>query len=191
MTAMTPEGGSTLASGKEFATVVVTRVIDSGREDEFRGWVLRLISASESFANNCGTVVLSPTPGQDAVFRIVQRFTDAASLATWEDSNIRRELSTEADAFSTSQRQMVTGLEAWFQLSDAPGAPPPKKWKMALMTFVVVYCITAVLIPREVAWLPKSWSFYATNIVTNVIIAALMTYVIMPVAARLLRRWLY
>ncbi len=191
MTTSTPESGSTLSPDEDFATVVVTRVVDSGREEEFRRWLLRLISASEAFADNGGTVVLSPTPGQDNVFRLVQRFTNTASLQAWENSDIRRDLSAEADAFSTSQRQMATGLEAWFQLSDAPGAPPPKKWKMAVMTFVVVYCITAMLIPREIAWLPKSWSFYTTNVVTNVIIAVLMTYIIMPVAARLLRRWLY
>ena len=158
--------------------------------EDFRRWVLRLIAAAESFPNNCGTVVLSPTPGENNVFRIVQRFADAESLQAWEESDARRQLSAEADAFSTSRRQAATGMEAWFQLNDAPGEPPPKKWKMALVTFVVVYLLTAVLIPSEIRWLPKSWSFYTTNIVTNVVIATLMTYVIMPVAARVLRRWL-
>ena len=74
---------------------------------------------------------------------------------------------------------------------DAPALPPPKKWKMAIVTFVVTYAITAVIIPLEMAWLPTTWSFYATNVMTNVIMAGLMTYVFMPTIARGLRRWLY
>ncbi len=190
MTEPAPTGSPSLTSSADFATVVITRVVKVGREHEFRNWLLRLIAESESFPNNGGTVVLSPAPGESNVFRIVQRFSDSESMRAWEDSDVRRRLSAEANAFSTSQRQMVTGMEAWFQLSDAAGAPPPKKWKMALMTFGVVYVITAVLIPREQAWLPKSWSFYEVNVITNVIIAVLMTYALMPVAARLFRRWL-
>ena len=191
MVASTPEGPASQSQGSEFATVVVTRKVDSGREDDFRKWLMRFTTASESFPNNSGTIVLSPTPGQAAVFRIVQRFRDSDSLAEWENSIVRRQLSAEADAFSTSQRQMVTGLEAWFQVGDGPEGPPPKKWKMAVMTFVVVYCLTCVIIPLEIRLLPKSWSFYLINVVTNVLIATLMTYAIMPVVARLLRRWLY
>lgn len=158
--------------------------------DDFRRWALRLVAASGSFSNNVGSVVLSPTPGETMVFRIVQRFADRESLRAWEDSEVRHQLSAEADAFSTAQRQSATGLEAWFQLEDAPGAPPPKKWKMALVTFVVVYLLTAILIPAETRWLPGSWSFYTVNVITDVVIATLMTCAIMPLAARVLRRWL-
>ena len=191
MIASRPESNPSLPQAGEFTTVVVTRSVNPGRVEDFRHWLLRLIAASESFPNNSGTVVLSPPPGQANVFRIVQRFTDDASLQAWEDSTIRRQLSAEADTFSTAQRQVATGLEAWFQISDAPDAAPPKKWKMASITFVVVYSLTCVIIPLEIAILPKSWSFYVINVVTNVLIATLMTYAIMPIAARLLQRWLY
>jgi hypothetical protein len=80
-------------------------------------------------------------------------------------------------------------MEAWFTVSEAPA--PPKKWKMAVVTFVVVYVITGIIIPREQEWLPEYWPFYATNVITNALIAVLMTYVVMPATARVLRRWLY
>ena len=82
-------------------------------------------------------------------------------------------------------------METWFAISEAPAASPPKKWKMAVVTFAVVYVITWIVIPRQQAWLPESWPFYATNVITNAIIAVLMTYAVMPVTARVLRRWLY
>lgn len=172
-------------------TIVITRVVKPGRQEEYKRWLTRLINAAEAFPNNLGTVVLAPPPGQSNVFRHIQHFSDEESLRTWEDSDIRRQLSVEADAFSTLQRQEATGMETWFSVSDETGAPPPKKWKMALVTFVAAYTLTAIIIPREIAWVPKSWSFYETNILTNVLLASLMTYLVMPNAARILRRWLY
>lgn len=173
------------------ATVVITRTVQPGHEKEYMEWLSRLIGAAEAFPNNLGAVVLTPEPGESNVFHIVHRFADEASLQTWEDSETRRSLSAEADAFSTLQRQEATGMETWFAIGAAAGSPAPKKWKMATVTFIVVYCLTAIIIPREVAWAPKSWSFYATNIITNVIVATLMTYAVMPILARVLKRWLY
>jgi hypothetical protein len=65
------------------------------------------------------------------------------------------------------------------------------KWKMAIATFVGAYIVTAIAIPRELSWLPHSWSFYEINIITNVIMATAMTWAILPGMSRLLRRWLY
>lgn len=62
---------------------------------------------------------------------------------------------------------------------------------MALATFVVAYILTAVIIPREQAWFPITWSFYATNVITNVLLAVGITYFGLPLVTRLLRRWLY
>jgi hypothetical protein len=62
---------------------------------------------------------------------------------------------------------------------------------MAIATFVGAYVVTAIAIPRELSWLPHSWSFYEINIITNVIMATAMTWAILPGMSRLLRRWLY
>jgi uncharacterized protein len=172
------------------ATVVMTRTVKAGREEDYRRWLTRLIRATEAFPNNLGTVVLAPPPNEPDVFRVIHRFSDEASLRVWEDSPERRQLTAEADAFSTLQRQAATGMEAWFAVSPTQQSAAPKQWKMALMTFAAAYVLTAIIIPRETVWL-RSWSFYEINIVTNVLLASLLTYVIMPVLARLLRRWLY
>jgi hypothetical protein len=62
---------------------------------------------------------------------------------------------------------------------------------MAIATFVGAYIVTAIAIPRELSWLPHSWSFYEINIITNLIMATAMTWAILPGMSRLLRRWLY
>jgi antibiotic biosynthesis monooxygenase (ABM) superfamily enzyme len=173
------------------ATVVITRVIRPGHRDDYERWLVRMIAAAAQFPNNLGAVVLTPKPGEPDVFRLVHRLADEPSLRAWEQSDTRRDLSREADAFSSAHRQEGTGMETWFTVSGAPVPPPPRKWKMALVTFAVVYGITWLIIPREQAWLPESWPFYATNVITNAVIAVLMTYAVMPGMARVLRRWLY
>ena len=65
------------------------------------------------------------------------------------------------------------------------------KWKMTIATFVGAYIVTAIAIPRELSWLPHSWSFYEINLITNIVMATAMTWVILPGMSRLLRRWLY
>jgi ABC-type cobalamin transport system permease subunit len=76
------------------------------------------------------------------------------------------------------------------QLASPPRAAAAS-WKMAIATFVGAYIVTAIAIPRELSWLPHSWSFYEINIVTNIIMATAMTWAILPAMSRLLRRWLY
>jgi hypothetical protein len=73
----------------------------------------------------------------------------------------------------------------------SPQSPGAAKWKMAIATFVGAYIVTAIAIPRELTWLPHSWSFYEINIITNIIMATAMTWAILPGMSRLLRRWLY
>jgi hypothetical protein len=74
---------------------------------------------------------------------------------------------------------------------NSPRLPAAAKWKMAIATFVGAYIVTAIAIPRELSWLPHSWSFYEINIITNIIMATAMTWAILPGMSRLLRRWLY
>ena len=83
--------------------------------------------------------------------------------------------------------QRGTGDAASGQLTS----PAAAKWKMTIATFVGAYIVTAIAIPRELSWLPHSWSFYEINIITNVIMATAMTWAILPGMSRLLRRWLY
>ncbi len=84
----------------------------------------------------------------------------------------------------------VRPQESTFSVPDTPDQSSPRKWKMFVVTFVITYALTAIVIPRETAWLPRSWSFYQSDVITNVVLALVMTY-LLPTVTRLLRRWLY
>ncbi|TPL36007.1 antibiotic biosynthesis monooxygenase [Mesorhizobium sp. B2-4-6] len=171
-------------------TVVVSRFVTSGHETDYRDWVFRVLQAAEQYPNNLGAVILSPGARQPNVYQLVHRFADEASLRAWESSETRQKLSREADAFSTSSRQQATGMETWFSLPEAPGLPPPAKWKMAVASFFATYSLTSIVIPLEWLAIPH-WPFPISNIVTNVLLAVLMTFVVMPTISSFLRDWLY
>jgi antibiotic biosynthesis monooxygenase (ABM) superfamily enzyme len=86
----------------------------------------------------------------------------------------------------------VPGWGAWFSLPNAPQLPPPPKWKMAIATSIGAYIVTAIVIPLEMILVPHAWSFYETNIITNIIMGTAMTWAINawhePPAARLALR---
>ena len=172
-------------------TTVVTRAVETGHEADYRQWVLRSLDEALAFPNSLGATVVSAEPGDGNVHRLSYTFRDTGSARAWQESAVNRRLSEAADAFSTVRKQPAGGVASSVPASRESAVPPPAKWKMALSTFVVAYILTAVIIPREQAWFPKTWSFYATNVITNVLLAVGITYIGLPLVTRLLGRWLY
>jgi antibiotic biosynthesis monooxygenase (ABM) superfamily enzyme len=176
---------------RKSVTVVVSRKLFPGHERDYDDWVRRLVAAATQAPGNTGATMLIPAPGKPGLYHVVLRFADQPSVSAWEDSEIRQELSREADAFSMMSRQEATGMETWFSIPESPELAPPPRWKMSAVTFIAAYILTIIIIPIELR-LFGSWPFPALNILTNVLLASLMTYAIMPLFSRVIfRRWLY
>ncbi|HJX11914.1 MAG TPA: antibiotic biosynthesis monooxygenase [Dehalococcoidales bacterium] len=172
-------------------TVVVSRNVSPGREREYDEWVRRLVAAATRAPGNRGATMLIPEPGKRGLYHVVLRFADRDSVATWENSNERKELSNEADAFSRSSRQEATGLETWFSIPECPELAPPPRWKMSVVAFIAAYVLTIIIVPLELRYL-ESWAFPVLNILTCVLLVILMTYAVMPFLSRFIfRHWLY
>ena len=83
----------------------------------------------------------------------------------------------------------VSGLETWFAL---PGrtAPAPPRWKMFLVSAAAIYLLN-ILLTAAYGGLVAGWPALLRAAVVSVPVTALMTWVVMPRAARLLAAWLY
>ena len=87
--------------------------------------------------------------------------------------------------------QQLTGLETWFKLpgSNVPTMKPPPRWKMWLVSLVAVYPLVlafqALLVPKMTR-LPLA----LRALLFPLVLLSLMTFVVMPMVTRLLRRWL-
>lgn len=169
-------------------TVTVARKVRPGREADFEEWADRLTEQASGFPGFLGAGRLRPDRGDE--FHVVYRFDSADHLRNWEDSATRSHLLAEGDELmETVAVQRVTGLETWFSLPGRATTPPPK-WKMFVVSGVVIYLLQ-VLEYGVFGWVTDGWPLMARLLLMSFPVTALMTWVVMPQASVLLRRWLY
>jgi uncharacterized protein len=172
------------------ATAVITREVFPGREPDYDDWSRRFLHAVGRIPGYEGATFVGPPHQEPGRRMLILRFTDKASLRRWVDSEQRKALTAESDAFSRHVYEEPSSLETWFTIPGLGAVSPPPRWKMALVTapaaYVLITAILAVLSPFE-----KSWAPALTNGVVTVAMIALLTWVAMPLLTRGLRGWLY
>ena len=171
-------------------TVLVARRVRPGKEVEFEKWASELTRAASSFDGFLGAGLLRPGHVGE-LWHVVYRFASADELARWEQSQVRSKLLVHGEqVMSTSHERRMTGLETWFEV---PGrtAPAPPRWKMFLVTSIVIFVIQLILnlvlyrvVPSPIALVPRV-------ALISFSVSALMTRVVEPRLARLLECWLY
>jgi antibiotic biosynthesis monooxygenase (ABM) superfamily enzyme len=175
----------------EPVTVLYSRRVKPGREAAFQAWAHGVVAASRQFPGHLGASVLD-VPGSRE-YHILFTFADRTSLRAWLDSEERRRWLARVGELIEADRglQQLTGLETWFKLPGAnvPTMKPPPRWKMWLVSIVAVYPLVlafqALVVPR-MAGLPLP----LRALVFPLVLLTVMTFVVMPVVTRMLRRWL-
>jgi antibiotic biosynthesis monooxygenase (ABM) superfamily enzyme len=171
--------------------VLYSRRVKPGREADFETWARGIVAAARQFPGHLGASVLDAPGSRD--YHILFSFADPKSLRAWLDSAERRRWLAQVGELLEADRglQQLTGLETWFRLPGAnvPTMKPPPRWKMWLVSVVAVYPLVlafqALVVPRMVR-LPLP----LRALVFPLVLLTLMTFVVMPVVTRLLRRWL-
>ena len=123
---------------------------------------------------------------------MVFKFDSVEHLRAWTESEERREWLDRVKPLVTDdfKETVLTGLETWFTLPAQPGVMPPPRYKMAVVTLLVIYPLSLAT-SAALARMPAEVPAFARSILGSVAMIALMTYVIMPRATRLFQRWLY
>jgi antibiotic biosynthesis monooxygenase (ABM) superfamily enzyme len=171
----------------EPVTVTVARRVAPGREGDFEAWSEELTRAASRFPGFLGAGLLRPGHVGEP-WHVVFRFASGDQLHAWEGSDERaRLLAAGEDLVHTTDQHRVSGLETWFAL---PGrtAPAPPRWKMFAVSVVAIYLLQFLL---NVAVEPLQLPTPLRLALVAVAVTALMTWVVMPRAARLLQGWLY
>jgi antibiotic biosynthesis monooxygenase (ABM) superfamily enzyme len=176
--------------GKHFSkevTEVICRNIAAGHEKDYGDWLERFMTSEKQFPGYIGTTILAPGGNTSSVRYVINRFSDQASLDAWENSEAALSLIDEVNKYSTLQR--VTGLETWFNLPSLKTISAPPKWKMAIVSFIGAYCISSLasFVLRPFLGLQP----LLFNLFMTIILVIGLTYFVMPLLSRLLRRWLY
>ena len=172
-------------------TVLYSRRVKPGREADFEAWARGIVAAARQFPGHLGASVLD-APGSRE-YHILFSFADRQSLRAWLDSAERRRWLARVGELLEADRglQQLTGLETWFKLpgSNVPTMTPPPRWKMWLVSLVAVYPLVLafqVLVVPRMARLPLP----LRALVFPLVLLTLMTFVVMPMVTRALRRWL-
>ncbi len=173
-------------------TAVASRRVKPGREREFEEWVSGILAAANTFPGYLGSEVLRPSDPEDNEYRIIFRFDHESNLHAWENSEERqRRLEKVRPLLHEEERvDVLTGLETWFTLPSKPGEPAPPRYKMAIVTWLAVFPMVAVIFSLFGHWLNLLPTLLRTVVFTAVMVT-LMTYVIMPRMTRLFSFWLY
>jgi antibiotic biosynthesis monooxygenase (ABM) superfamily enzyme len=106
----------------------------------------------------------------------------------WEASPARAEhLAAGEDLVHSTDVHRVSGLETWFAL---PGrtAPAPPRWKMFLVSLAAIYSLQLVF---NLGVGPLALPVPLRVGLITVCVTFLMTWMVMPWAARMLQDWLY
>lgn len=168
-------------------TVVITRVPRAGCEEAFEAAVREWVPRTREFPGHMGVLVLRPAHG-GREYGAVMRFRshrDWAAFQEWPDylqflAGLRPLLESDPEV------RAVPGLEFWF--TPAAGAKVPR-WKMAVVTWVGV-CLVVLCVSQLLAPLAGVWPWLIGFLVGNALVVAGLTWIVMPVLARLFRRWL-
>lgn len=180
--------GST--SRREPVTAVFSRKVAPGHEEQYMTLHQRAVLASRAFPGHLASTVLHAEGTRD--YQIVYTFTDPGSLHHWIASDERRKLMQELDEISEAYQKVepLTGLETWFLLPGRSTITPPPRWKMWLLAFVAVYPFV-VLFQWLIAPELEDWPLLLRAAAFPLVLLSIMTFVLMPYATRVARRWLY
>ncbi len=178
-------------SGDQPVTVDVMQRVKPGCEAEFEQVLADLIQAAESFEGHLGVNIFRPSP-QSQEYRVVFKFDRLSHLRQWENSPLRHRLLERAQQLTVDagQFQILTGLETWFTLPAQGAITPPPRYKMLLLSLMVIFPLSNLLnlaLQPPLAFLPP----LLRSLLISVIMLLLTTYVVMPRVTRLFAGWLY
>ncbi len=172
--------------------VLTLRTVKPGCEERFEAELHDFISRSFHTEGQLGVHVIRPDPGSGSrEYGIVRRFGNPESRDRFYGSDLFKgwELTAAELTEGGPKRQELSGLETWFTLPGQRAVIPPPRWKMAIVTLLGVWPVS-LLVP----WLLNPLIAELSPIVQALCIAAgiviLLTWVVMPVLAQILRPWL-
>jgi uncharacterized protein len=164
-----------------------------GKEQELLTWFDDIASDAARFEGHQGSRLFQPVTGSGKRWLSLFTFDTFQHLDAWQHSGIRaNHLAAGAELFDEQvRRQQMVGIEFWFEDKDRLKLGPPPRWKMAIVTGVVIL----VLLNTLIAWLSNGLTrlhlpSWVIRLCSVGLMISLMTWIVMPWMTRILRKWL-
>jgi uncharacterized protein len=170
--------------------IAITRQVKRGRERDFERELLAFAQCSLAESGARGVHCLYPPPGSPLnEYGILRTFASESDREAFYQSKLYREWLATIEFLVEGQPKYreLNGLEAWFR---NPNPPNPPRWKMALLTWLAVWpvsmAVPALFNPLIGTKLPNT--VFAGVVAAGIVLV--LTWVAMPVLAKLARHWL-
>ncbi len=184
----------TLGTNTGPVTVVITHKTKRGCEKEFKAWLKGINQEASHYQGYMGVQVIEPHSTSDRDYIIIVRFDSYEHLKGWNASDIRKYYLEELHNLTDdeSKYEYQSGLDYWFSLPKMPGQMLPPKHKMAFVIWLTLTPLILLIPPiteplLSELGLPKP----IPVLLTCAILVALMTYALMPLMTRMLKKWLF
>ena len=176
-------------------TVSITRFVDPSQARQFAAWARSGEDLMSTYPGYLGSGWVRPDPASTE-WHMLFRFTDADSLATWQESEERAWwVASALGIVQHSPEERRTGIEGWFDtpssvevISHTPPAAPPR-WKQMISIFIVFFPLS-LLANWALSPITGAWPLPLRVLVTVLLVTPVMTYLAMPLVTRALRPWL-
>lgn len=173
-------------------TICVLRSAKPGKEKEFEQVISSMIASAMEFTGHLGTSTFRPTDTDNPEYRIIFKFDRMSNLKRWEESDVRQRWLELVEPLSqgTGNVEKLTGLETWFTLPTKKAIVPPPRYKMALITWLAIFCLINIINILFAPILNPLPPLIRTFLLTACLVS-LMTYIVMPQMTKLFAKWLY
>ncbi len=171
------------ADPDQTVTIVTSRAIRAGHEEDFERWVAELNRLARAAPGYRAAIRLGQTAG---FHHLIFRFDDQRTAEAWQTDAALRAHVAVADGYSTALRQDKPGNAVVFELpSDASAS----KWKRFVTTWMAVFPILLV-----VSWVVRVALHDAPLplqlLPSSLILTATLQWIILPRLQRYTRFWL-
>ena len=174
-------------------TVAVIRVLKPGCEEAFERAIHDFVQRSIHLPGQLGVHILRPAPGSGSrEYGILRRFASAEARDEFYRLPLFNEWKQEVAGLVEGEPRYehLSGLETWFTLPGQRAIVPPPRWKMAIMTLLGVYPASLLLGVTVGNWI-GGWPMPVSALIIGALMVILLTWVLMPLLARLFKPWLY
>lgn len=171
-----------MSSSSKPVTVIARHRVKPGRDDVFQTWIAGITEECKKFDGYLGTEVVHDDDEWVSIFR----FEKLGQLESWMGSDVRARWLDRVDEFA-AVRPEVRSYDGIGLLFPQPGFDAPPRWKMALVTFAVIWPL--------VHWVPKLTNYVSeVPIIREAVgvfaVVLLASYAGLPLATWALRWWL-
>jgi antibiotic biosynthesis monooxygenase (ABM) superfamily enzyme len=186
-------GGSDAQHAQDVVTAVVSHRVKPGCEQDFMRWQEKALGAQEKSPGFMGSELFRPVPGIQDNWVVAFRFDTRTHLDEWLDSDARRKLLREGEAYVDSYdvQKIRSAFSGWFRFDEGTGPGVPPNWKQAMSVLVGLYPTVMVLNLTAGRWLENAKvPGYLALFISNVLSVGILTWVTMPLLNRALNFWL-